>query len=244
MPKNTETRRDFFSRFSDGLHGAALAWLLGGDLFSSNPALANSALPTVYDLKPKIPHISPKAKAVIQLFMNGGPSQVDLLDPKPALERFSGQSPGRDLASQIRAVREAGGLMPSPFRFAKHGQAGTVILLGHRAPKRVEGAGAANRHARAGCQTPGRRQADPDPDERPRPTADGNRPHLPPATASLGRALHLGEQGSGVPRASVGRQAECGLVQNLAAADRADSGVGGRRVETDDHLLLGAQLSQ
>lgn len=139
MPKNTETRRDFFSRFSDGLHGAALAWLLGGDLFSSNPALANSALPTVYDLKPKIPHIAPKAKAVIQLFMNGGPSQVDLLDPKPALEKFSGQSPGRDLASQIRAVREAGGLMPSPFRFAKHGQAGTAIseLLPHLA-RRVD----------------------------------------------------------------------------------------------------------
>ena len=40
------------------------------------------------DLKRKQPHFEPRATSVIQLFMNGGPSQVDLLDPKPALEKF------------------------------------------------------------------------------------------------------------------------------------------------------------
>jgi hypothetical protein len=127
MPKNAETRRDFFSRMSDGLYGAALAWLLGADLFASNPALADETGPRNYDLKPKAPHRPTKAKSVIQLFMNGGPSQVDLLDPKPALEKFAGQPPGRDLASQIRAVQEAGGMMPSPFRFAKHGNSGVEV---------------------------------------------------------------------------------------------------------------------
>lgn len=120
------TRRDFFSSMGDGLYGAALALLLGNDLFAANPAVVGSA-PQVYDLKPKKPHHSGKAKSVIHLFMNGGPSQVDLLDPKPALEKFAGQPPSRDLASEVRAVRETGGLMPSPFKFAKHGQSGVEI---------------------------------------------------------------------------------------------------------------------
>jgi hypothetical protein len=70
---------------------------------------------------------------VIQLFMNGGPSQVDLFDYKPALEKFAGQPPGRDLAAEVRAVRETGGLMPSPYRFSRHGESGLEIseLLPH-----------------------------------------------------------------------------------------------------------------
>ena len=81
----------------------------------------------------------PRAKAVIQLFMNGGPSQVDLLDPKPALLKYAGQPPSRDLASEIRAVREAGGLMPSPFKFDKHGESGIEVseIMPHLA-KRVD----------------------------------------------------------------------------------------------------------
>ena len=108
------SRRTFFSRVSDGLHGAALAYLLGGDLFSANPALAASQN-RVYDLRSRKPHIEPKATSVIQFFMNGGPSQVDLFDPKPALTKFEGQPPGRDLANDIEFINEAGGFMPSPF---------------------------------------------------------------------------------------------------------------------------------
>ncbi len=122
------TRREFWSTVADGLHGAAIASLLGGDL------LAGEA-PRVYDLKPKQPHLPHKAKAVIQLFMNGGPSQVDLFDYKPALDKYAGQPPSRDLAAEVRAVRETGGLMPSPFKFLKHGQSGMEIseLLPHTA---------------------------------------------------------------------------------------------------------------
>ncbi|MCX6596610.1 MAG: DUF1501 domain-containing protein [Acidobacteria bacterium] len=119
------TRRDFFSRISDGLMGTALAGLFSADQLSAASGL--------YDLTPKKPHHAPKAKAVIQLFMNGGPSQVDLFDYKVALEKYAGKAPGRDLAAEVRAVRETGGLMPSPYKFSKHGQSGIEIseLLPH-----------------------------------------------------------------------------------------------------------------
>ena len=135
---NLTTRRDFFSSVGDGLYGAALAYLLGNELFSANPALASTPR-RVYDLKPLRPHFEPKATSVIQLFMNGGPSQVDLFDPKPALTKYAGRPPGRDLASEVRAVRETGGLMPSPFPFAKHGESGIDVsdVMPHIA-KRVD----------------------------------------------------------------------------------------------------------
>jgi hypothetical protein len=115
------------------LYGTALASLLGGDLLG-NRAFASGA-PAIYDLKPKAPMFPAKAKSVIQLFMNGGPSQVDLFDPKPALQKYAGQPPSRDLVSEVRAVREAGGLMPSPFQFAKYGESGIEVsdLLPHTA---------------------------------------------------------------------------------------------------------------
>lgn len=118
------TRRHFFSRVSDGLMGAALAGLFERDI---------AAAPTLHDLTPKQPHHPAKAKSIIQLFMNGGPSQVDLFDHKPALAKYAGQPPSRDLAAEVRAVRETGGLMPSPYKFAHHGQSGLEVseLLPH-----------------------------------------------------------------------------------------------------------------
>ena len=120
------SRRDFFGRVGDGLFGGTLAYLLGNDLFGTNLALAAST-PRVADLKPRPAHFEPKAKSVIQLFMNGGPSQVDLFDPKPALEKYRGKSPSREIANNIENIEDAGGLMPSPFKFVKSGQSGTEI---------------------------------------------------------------------------------------------------------------------
>lgn len=117
------TRRDLFSFAADGLYGAALAYLFGGAALSaSTPAKSN-----VFDLKPRAPHFPPKAKAVIQLFMHGGPSQVDLFDPKPMLEKFAGQPPSRDIANDILFVGDVGGMMPSPFKFARHGKSGVAL---------------------------------------------------------------------------------------------------------------------
>ena len=127
--RQSPSRRDFFSRFSDGLHGAALASLLGADLFSTNPAQAAPAVGSrkVYDQKARQPHFEPKAKSVIHLFMNGGPSQVDLFDRKPMLEKHAGSPPPRDIVNEIEFTDEIGGLMPSPYSFSRRGNCGMEI---------------------------------------------------------------------------------------------------------------------
>ena len=72
------TRRSFFESVSGGICGAALAHLLGSEMSANTGPIARR----VPDLRPRQPHRQPKANAVIHLFMNGGPSQMDLYDPK------------------------------------------------------------------------------------------------------------------------------------------------------------------
>ena len=110
-------RRDFFSRVVDGFHGAALMSVLGSELYAS-PS---------FDLKPKAPQFPGKAKSVIHLFMNGGPSQVDLFDPKPTLKRLAGTAPSRELSFAISNGKDAGTLFPSPYEFKAHGKRGVEI---------------------------------------------------------------------------------------------------------------------
>jgi hypothetical protein len=122
------SRRGFFDRAADGLLGAALAQLLSKDLFqpshlsAGEPALSSG--PRVYDLRPRPTHVPAKAKAVIQLFQNGGPSQVDLFDPKPTLDRHHGRPIYNQIAADVSSPQAAGGLMRSPFKFAQHGKSG------------------------------------------------------------------------------------------------------------------------
>src|SRR6059036_2843055 len=110
------TRRGFFERVSGGLHGAALATLLSKDLYGAT-----------YDLKPRRPHREPKARAVIHLFMNGGPSQMDLFDPKPMLDKHHGEAYFDKIAGEVEFIESAGALMRSPFQFAQHGQCGMWV---------------------------------------------------------------------------------------------------------------------
>ena len=113
------TRRSFFHRMSDGLCGAALAHLFAGD------GLLGAPVARIHDLNPKSPHQPARAKAVIHLFMNGGPSQMDLFDPKPALERHAGQAfPGRVEELGNVGAANVGAIMPSRFKFARHGKSG------------------------------------------------------------------------------------------------------------------------
>src|SRR4051812_814238 len=65
-----------------------------------------------------------KAKRVIQLFMNGGPFQGDLFDPKPQLEKFAGQRPAE---VDLRTERKTAGLVPSPFKFQPAGKSGVPV---------------------------------------------------------------------------------------------------------------------
>ena len=123
---------------ANGLQGAALASLFSRDFYGSQVAASETQHQTVrraFDLTPKRTHFKPRAKAVIQLFMQGGPSQVDLFDPKPELDRNHGKSILKDIAKDLSSPDAAGGLMRSPFNFQKHGQSGTYVseLLPHLA---------------------------------------------------------------------------------------------------------------
>ncbi|MFO0844254.1 MAG: DUF1501 domain-containing protein [Gemmataceae bacterium] len=111
-------RRRFFQTVSGGLHGAALAYLL-------NQGKADGNAPT--DLRPRKSHFEAKARSVIHLFMNGGPSQMDLFDPKPALDRHHGQAYFDKIAGEVEFIKDAGALMRSPFRFARHGRCGAWV---------------------------------------------------------------------------------------------------------------------
>lgn len=75
-------------------------------------------------LSPKPPHFRPRAKRIIHLFMNGGPSHVDTFDPKPILKRYAGKMlPMQNLPTE----RKTGAALPSPYEFAQHGQSGLPV---------------------------------------------------------------------------------------------------------------------
>jgi hypothetical protein len=124
------SRRDFLFHASGGLGGIALSGLLAAE------ARAASKNP----LAEKKPHFEPKAKRVIFLFMVGGPSQMDLFDRKPELEKRAGQplpeTTGRP-KSQFTSGNEV--ILPSTRKWAKYGQSGIEIsdLMPHLA-KRVD----------------------------------------------------------------------------------------------------------
>ena len=110
------SRRTAISRLGSGFGGVVLASMLNDRNRSANASTA-----TNHNLVCKPPHHAPKARAVIQLFMHGGPSQVDLLDPKPELSRFNGQAPPAEVADDENRTTY---LLGSPFKFAKHGESG------------------------------------------------------------------------------------------------------------------------
>ena len=120
-----EPRRRFFSRVSDGLVGTALARLLQRDLAATD-ADSTVHTPSIPSVEPRTAHSKSGATAVIQLFMTGGPSQVDLFDPKPALEKHAGDLP-RAFLDNVESVGAAGGLLPSAFHFGHRGASDVQI---------------------------------------------------------------------------------------------------------------------
>jgi len=131
--QNALTRRAFLQRSSTGLGALALSSLLQPDLFAINAAERTAvpgALPAL--------HFAPKAKRIIFLFMSGAPSHLDLFDPKPKLAEMT----GKDLPDSVRKGQRITTMtsgqknllcVGSPFKFAKHGQAGMDLseLLPH-----------------------------------------------------------------------------------------------------------------
>jgi hypothetical protein len=115
-------RRDFFARTADGVLGAAFAHLLGQDLLGGR-AFAAEALPN--NLARRQGHHPAKATSVIQLFMNGGPSQMDLFDPKPVLDRMDGKPyPGNIEAIGNQDTTSVGVMMGGQYPMARRGQSG------------------------------------------------------------------------------------------------------------------------
>ncbi len=90
-----------------------------------NEASASSAANPGNPLAARIPHIAPRAKRVVFLFMKGGPSHVDTFDPKPLLTRDHGKKPPFDLPRVTFAKQ--GNLLKSPWEFKQHGQSGLPV---------------------------------------------------------------------------------------------------------------------
>ncbi|HEY0980989.1 DUF1501 domain-containing protein [Schlesneria sp.] len=122
-------RRQFFENIGSGIYGAALASMLCRDAYGEIEADSTTSQGSrqTFDLAPRRPNFEPKAKAVIHLFMNGGPSQMDLFDPKPELDRRHGQSYFEKIAGEVESPGSGGALMRTPFKFAQHGQSGMWV---------------------------------------------------------------------------------------------------------------------
>ncbi|MFN0199399.1 MAG: DUF1501 domain-containing protein [Planctomycetaceae bacterium] len=127
------SRRDFLARNAMGIGGVALAWLMQQDGAFARPANVQTEKP-VFDMLPKKPHHTPRANAMISLFMHGGPSHVDLFDPKPQLTKHSGTDYAGDIDYSF-INRASKRLLGSPWSFRPHGECGTAIseLLPHTA---------------------------------------------------------------------------------------------------------------
>src|SRR5439155_12718282 len=93
-------------------------------LLASDGAAQADATRNVAPLAPKKPHFPGKAKRVIHLFANGGPSHVDTFDPKPALTKYAGKPLPRE---NLRTERKTGAAFPSPFKFQKCGESGIEV---------------------------------------------------------------------------------------------------------------------
>ncbi len=126
----TLTRRDLFSTVAGGFYGTALASLLQDEVASAASALHAGG---ASDLRSRAPNFAPSAESVIHLVMNGGPSQVDLFDSKPALRKYAGKQGPRDILNKIEFADEIGGFLPSPFEFKPRGRCGMEVseLLPH-----------------------------------------------------------------------------------------------------------------
>ena len=117
------TRRHFFNRCGLGVGSLALQQMLAGD------SQASVKIDPANPMASRRPHHTAKAKRVIYLFMAGGPSQLDLFDHKPLLEKYSGQKPPESLMSGKRFAFLKGNetLLASPRKFGTYGQCGMTL---------------------------------------------------------------------------------------------------------------------
>ncbi len=117
------SRREVLLRSANGFGAAALAAMLADDARAEDRGDKPHGSPDPF--APKKPQFAPKAKSVIVLFMDGGPSQVDTFDPKPALDKYNGKPfPTKVEPTQFNNV---GNTLASPWKFKKYGQSGLPV---------------------------------------------------------------------------------------------------------------------
>ncbi|SFH92999.1 DUF1501 domain-containing protein [Planctomicrobium piriforme] len=119
-------RREFIWEMGAGFAGVALAGLLEQDGFFARYASA-ATVSSESSLSARAPHFPTKVKSVIFLLMNGGPSQVDTFDPKPALEKYAGQPLPPDKKFINSGGRPMGLLTPAARKFAPGGESGLPV---------------------------------------------------------------------------------------------------------------------
>ena len=118
------SRRDFLTKAGAGFGALALTHLLELDGFFARAAAPGSLNP----LTSKQPHHTAKAKSVIWLFMEGGPSHLDLFDPKPELQRLAGKPMPESFGRPITAMGTAGNtILPTKRQWKQHGQSGLWV---------------------------------------------------------------------------------------------------------------------
>jgi hypothetical protein len=123
--RSRSNRRHFLACQGMTIGSLALTWLLNKEQAAAAPAKPSLQRP-VYDLTPKAPPAPPQARAMIALFMQGGPSHLDLFDPKPELARHDGSNYAGDIKYD-NAGEASARLFASPWKFRKHGQSGIEL---------------------------------------------------------------------------------------------------------------------
>lgn len=134
---NNSTRRQFFEGAGLKVGGLALSGLLGRDALGATPIPASAVHPPL----PGMPHFAPKAKRIIYLHMNGAPSQLDLFDYKPGLEKYFDQDLPESVRNGQRITTMTSGqarfpVAPSKFNFERCGKSG--ILMSELVPHMKE----------------------------------------------------------------------------------------------------------
>ena len=126
MPKFAcSSRRHFLASQSFGLTSLALAWLLKAERAGAEPAKPNLDK-AQYDLLPKAPARAPQVTAMISMFMQGGPSHIDMFDPKPEITKRHLQTfPGE--IKFDNAAESSSKLFGSPWKFSPRGQCGMEL---------------------------------------------------------------------------------------------------------------------
>ncbi len=114
----TISRRQILRDAATGIGGTAFLWMLQQDPLHAEETRA-------YDLRPRKPDFAAKAKAVIYLYMGGGPSTIDMFDPKPLLKKYDGQ----ECPTKVEGRRLGGSqkVMASPWEFKQYGQSGRWV---------------------------------------------------------------------------------------------------------------------